>query len=74
MSEILHPLFPLGSAYLPRPVPPPKSPNIRELLLQQKELLITKLQNIERALTLLEKMEDVQEGVEMFREIMGMLM
>ena len=73
MSEILHPLFPLGSAYLPRPGPPPKSPNIRELLLQQKELLITKLQNIERALTLLEK-EDVLEGVEMFREIMGMLM
>ena len=70
MSEILHPLFPLGSAYLPRPVPPPKSPNIRELLLRQKELLITKLQNIERALTLLEK-EDVLEGVEMCREIMG---
>jgi len=73
MSEILHPLFPLGSAYLPQAVPPPKSPNAQELLLRQKELLIRKLQNIERALTLLEK-EDVLEGVEMFREIMGMLM
>ena len=70
MSETLHPLFPLGGASLPRPGALPKSPNIRELLLRQKELLITKQQNIERALTLLEK-EDVLEGVEMCREIMG---
>ena len=73
MSEILQQLFSLGSAYLPQPGALPKSPNAQELLLRQKELLIRKLQNIERALTLLEK-EDVLEGVEMFREIMGMLM